>query len=133
MKNKPVLMLADVKKIAAAAEAEAIKNNWAVAIAILDDGGHPLGISRLDGATPLNVEVALAKARTSALSHRSSKMFEDRVAAGRLSMLNMPLLPLQGGLHIMVQGECVGSVGVSGVQSHEDEQVAKAGIDALGI
>ena len=133
MKNKPTLLLADVKKIAAAAETEAMKNNWIVAIAILDDGGHPLSIVRMDGATPLNVEVALAKARTSAMSRRSSKLFEDRVAAGRLSMLNMPLLPLQGGLPIMVQNECVGSVGVSGVQSQEDEQIAKAGIDALGI
>lgn len=132
MKNIPCLTLSDVKKIAAAAEAEAIKNKWVVAIVILDGGGHLLSVTRLDGATPLNVEVAIAKARTSALSHRSSKMFEDRVAAGRLSMLNMPLLPLQGGLPIVVQGECVGAVGVSGVQSHEDEQIAKAGIDALG-
>ncbi|MFM9968104.1 MAG: GlcG/HbpS family heme-binding protein [Burkholderiales bacterium] len=133
MKNKSMLTLGDVKKIVAAAEAEALKNNWVVAIAVLDDGGHPLAISRLDGATPLNVEVAMSKARTSALSGRSSKMFEDRVAAGRLSMLNMPLLPLQGGLPIIVDKQCIGSVGVSGVQSQEDEQIAKAGIDSLGI
>jgi glc operon protein GlcG len=133
MRTKPALALDDVKKITAAAEAEAIKNKWNVAIAILDDGGHLLGFIRMDGATPANAEIAIEKARTAAVSRRSSKMWEDRVAGGRMSMLKMPVLPVQGGVPIMVSGECVGSVGVSGVQSHEDEQVAQAGIDALNV
>lgn len=133
MRARPALTLADVKKIAAAAEAEAIKNKWSVAIAVLDDGGHLLGFIRMDGATPANAEIAVEKARTAAVSRRSSKMWEERVAGGRLSMLKMPVLPVQGGLPIMVTGECVGAVGVSGVQSHEDEQIAQAGIDALNV
>lgn len=133
MRTKPCLTLADVKKIAAAAEAEAVKHGWNVAIAILDDGGHLLGFLRMDGATPANAEIAVEKARTAAVSRRSSKAWEERVAGGRLAMLKMPVLPVQGGLPIMVQGECVGGIGVSGVQSHEDEQIAQAGIDALGV
>ncbi len=133
MKTKSVLTLADVKKISAAAEAEAIKNNWVVAIAIYDDGAHPLSLTRMDGATLFNVDVAMEKARTAAMARRSTKILEDRIAAGRLSMLSMPMLPVQGGLPIMSGDECLGSVGVSGVQSHEDEQIAKAGIDALGL
>ena len=131
MKTRAVLAQEDCLKIMAAAEAEARRNNWIVAIAILDDGGHLLHFSRMDGATPANADIAVQKARTSALSRRPSKMWEDRVAAGRLSMLKMPLLPVQGGLPILVDGHCVGAVGVSGVQSHEDEQIAQAGISAL--
>ncbi len=131
MRTKPALTLDDVKKIAAAAEAEALKQHWNVAIAILDDGGHLLGFSRMDGATPANGQIAMEKAHTAAYSRRASKTWEERVAGGRLSMLKMPLLPVQGGLPIMVGGDCVGAVGVSGVQSHEDEQIAQAGIDAL--
>jgi uncharacterized protein GlcG (DUF336 family) len=133
MRNRPTLTLADVKKIAAAAEAEAIKNKWNVAIAILDDGGHLLGFIRMDGATPANAEIALQKAHTAAMSRRSSKVWEDRIAGGRMSMLKMPVLPVQGGLPIMSGSECVGGIGVSGVQSHEDEQIAQAGIDALNV
>lgn len=132
MKTRPCLSLADVKKLADAAEAEAIRNNWNVAIAILDDGGHLLGFLRMDGATPANAAIALEKGRTAALSRRSSGSWEDRVKGGRTSMLKMPgILPVQGGLPIVVDGTCVGGVGVSGVQSHEDEQIAQAGIDAL--
>lgn len=132
MKTRPCLSLADVKKLADAAEAEAVRNNWNVAIAILDDGGHLLGFLRMDGATPANAAIALEKGRTAALSRRSSGSWEDRVKGGRTSMLKMPgILPVQGGLPIVVEGTCVGGVGVSGVQSHEDEQIAQAGIDAL--
>ena len=132
MKNRPMLTLDDCRKIAAAAEAEALKNNWNVCIAILDDGGHLLHLARMDGATPANAEIAVLKARTAALTRRSSKMWEDRVAAGRLVMMKMPVLPVQGGVPILHQGECVGAVGVSGVQSHEDEQIANAGAAVLG-
>lgn len=131
MKTRPMLTLDDCRKISAAAEAEAVKNKWNVAIVILDDGGHLLHMVRMDGATPANAEIATQKARTSALTRRSSKMWEDRVAAGRLAMLKMPLLPVQGGLAIMADGVCVGGIGVSGVQSHEDEQICQAGIDVL--
>ena len=133
MKTRPALELDDVKKILAAAEAEALKNKWNVAIAVLDDGGHLLGFVRMDGATPANTEIATQKGRTAAVSRRPSKAWEDRVAGGRLSMLAMPVLPVQGGLPIFVQGECVGGIGVSGVQSHEDEQIAQAGIDAVAV
>ena len=132
MKTKPCLTLEDCRKIGAACEAEARKNKWNVAIAILDDGGHPLWLERMDGATPANTEIAIGKARTAAVTRRTTKTWEDRIAGGRLAMLGMPVLPVQGGVPIMVQNECVGAVGVSGVQSHEDEQIASAGIAALG-
>jgi len=132
MKTKPCLTLEDCKKIGAACEAEARKNNWNVVIAILDDGGHLLWLARMDGATPANAEIAIGKARTAAVSRRSTKVWEDRISGGRLSMLGMPILPVQGGVPILHEGQCVGAVGVSGVQSHEDEQIANAGIAALG-
>jgi len=131
MKTKPCLSLEDCKKIGAACEAEARKNNWNVVIAILDDGGHLLWLARMDGATPANAEIALGKARTAAVTRRSTKTWEDRISGGRLSMLAMPVLPVQGGMPIMHEGQCVGAVGVSGVQSHEDEQIAIAGIAPL--
>jgi glc operon protein GlcG len=132
VKTKPCLTLDDCKKIAAACEAEARKNNWNVVIAIFDDGGHILWLERMDGATPANAEIAIEKGRSAAVSRRSTKTWEDRIAAGRTALLKMPVLPVQGGLPILVGGECVGAVGVSGVQSHEDEQIAGAGIAALG-
>ena len=131
MKSRPSLTLEDCKKMGAACEAEARKNNWNVAIAILDDGGHPLWVARMDGATPANVEIAIGKGRTAAVTRRSTKTWEDRIAGGRLSMLGMPVLPVQGGIPLVVEGTCVGAIGVSGVQSHEDEQIANAGAAAL--
>ena len=126
-----MLTLEDCRKISAAAQAEAVKNKWIVCIAILDDGGHLLHLERMDGATPANAEIAVEKARTAALTRRTSKAWEDRITAGRLSMLKMPVLPVQGGVPILVEGVCVGAVGVSGVQSHEDEQIAEAGIKTI--
>jgi glc operon protein GlcG len=131
MKNRPELTLDDCRKMSAAAEAEAKRSDWNVAIAILDDGGHLLHLVRMDGATPANAAIAVEKARTAATTRRPSKMWEERVAGGRLSMLKMPVLPVQGGLPIMVDGCCVGGIGASGVASHEDEQIVQAGIDAL--
>jgi uncharacterized protein GlcG (DUF336 family) len=131
--SKPCLTLDDCKKIGAASEAEARKNKWNVTIAILDDGGHLLWLERMDGATPFNAQVAIEKGRSAAISRRSTKNWEDRVAGGRLAMLGMPVLSVQGGVPIVIQNECVGAVGVSGVQSHEDEQIANAGIAALGL
>ena len=132
MKTKPCLIHADVQKILAAAEAEATKHSWAVVIAVSDDGGHLMGLAKLDGATPGNVDIAIGKGRTAAMTRRPSKGWEERIAAGRIGMLSLGFTAVQGGLPIMVLGECVGAVGVSGVQSHEDEQIAQAGIDALG-
>jgi len=132
MKMRPMLTLEDCKKISGAAEAEAKKNNWNVCIAVLDDGGHLLHLVRMDGATPANSRIAIEKGRTAAESRRSSAMWEERIKAGRTAMLGMPgITPVQGGLPIVVDGQCVGGVGVSGVQSHEDEQIAKAGIDTV--
>jgi uncharacterized protein GlcG (DUF336 family) len=103
-----------------------------VSIAILDDGGHLLHFARMDGASPASVAISVEKARTAALTRRTSGMWEERIKQGRTSMLKMPgILPVQGGVPIIVEGTCVGAVGVSGVQSHEDEQIAQAGIDAL--
>ena len=131
MRTRPELTLDDCRKMSAAAEAEARRNNWNVVIAILDDGGHLLHLVRMDGATPANSAIAVEKARTAATTRRSSKSWEERIAGGRTSMLKMPVLPVQGGLPIMVDGTCVGGIGASGVQSHEDEQIVQAGIDAL--
>jgi uncharacterized protein GlcG (DUF336 family) len=133
MKTRPMLTLDDCKKISAAAEAEARKNNWNVAIAILDDGGHLLHLVRMDGATPANSRISIAKGVTAAETRRSTAMWEERIKGGRHAMLKMPnITPVQGGLPIVIDGHCIGAVGVSGVQSHEDEQIAKAGIDTLG-
>jgi len=134
MKTKPMLTLEDVKKIAAAAEAEALAHNWNVVIAICDDGGHPLWLQRLDGAAPLSSHIALAKARTAALGRRESKIYEDMINNGRVSFARAPELEgmLEGGVPIVVEGHYVGAVGVSGVKSAEDAQIAKAGIAALG-
>ena len=131
MKSRPSLTLDDCRKISAAAEAEARKNNWNVCIAILDDGGHLLHLVRMDGATPANARIAQEKGRTAAETRRSTATWQERVGK-RVELLRMPgVTPVQGGLPIMVEGVCVGAVGISGVQSHEDEQIAAAGIKAL--
>jgi len=132
MKTRLALTLDDCLKVSAAAEAEARRNSWNVAIAILDDGGHLLHFIRMEGATPANAAIAVDKARTAATSRRASGMWEKLVADGRTGMLNMPgILPVQGGLPIIADGGCVGGIGVSGVQSQQDDQIAQAGIDAL--
>lgn len=135
MKNKAVLELADVKAVAAAAEAEALKNNWAVAIAIVDDGGHLLWLQRLDGTPAVSAHIAPAKAHTAALGRRESKVYEDVINQGRSSFLSAPAIQgmLEGGVPIIKDGQCIGAVGVSGVKSSEDAQIAKAGIAALGL
>jgi uncharacterized protein GlcG (DUF336 family) len=134
MQSKPVLTLDDVKKIAAAAEAEAKANNWAVTISIADDGGNLLWLARLDGAAPISASISPAKARTAALGRRETKIYEDMINNGRFSFITAPNLEgmLEGGVPILVNGQCVGAVGVSGVKSSEDAQIAKVGIAALG-
>lgn len=135
MKTKHELELADVKAIAAAAEAEALKNKWAVSIAIVDDGGHLLWLQRLDGAAAISAQIAPSKANTAALGRRDSKVYEDIVNGGRVSFLSAPGLSglLEGGVPIVKDGQVLGAVGVSGVKSHEDVQVARAGIAAIGL
>ena len=135
MKTKSVLEIADVKAIAAAAEAEALKNNWAVTIAIVDDGGHLLWLQRLDGAPPLSAHIGPAKAKTAALGRRESKVYEDIINGGRTAFLTVPEIHglLEGGVPIMKDGQCIGAVGVSGVKSNEDVQIGKAGIAAIGL
>ncbi len=135
MIQKFSLELADIKTIAAAAEAEALKNNWAVTIAIVDDGGHLLWLQRLDGAAAISAHIAPAKAHTAALGRRESKVYEDVINGGRASFLSAPDVKgmLEGGVPIMKNGQCLGAVGVSGVKSPEDAQVAKVGIAALGL
>ena len=135
MKTRSSLELSDVKKIAAAAEAEAMANNWAVTIAIADEGGHLLHLQRLDGAPPVSAHIAPAKAHTAALGRRESKVYEDVINGGRTSFLSAPAIQglLEGGVPIMKDGFCLGAVGVSGVKSSEDAQIAKAGIAAIGL
>ena len=135
MKTKPTLELADVKAIAAAAEAEALKNQWAVAIAVVDDGGHVLWLQRLDGAAAISAQIAPAKAQTAALGRRESRLYEEMINGGRVSFLSAPQLQglLEGGVPIVKDGQCLGAVGVSGVKSTEDAQIARAGIAALGL
>lgn len=131
MKQKNYLTLADVKIIAAACENEASKQGWATSIAIADDGGHLLWLQRLDNAPLTSINIATGKARTSALGRRPSKFYEDVVASGRNAFLSLPghLAMIEGGEAIIVNGECVGAVGVSGVKSAEDAQIARAGIE----
>ena|SRR5215472_12877436 len=132
MRTKPCLTSSDVKKLLAASEAEAAKNKWAVAIAVVDDGGFLLGFTRMDGAQPISAEVAVGKARTSAVTGRPSKFFEDRVKE-RPAFVSFPAgFLIQGGVPLLHDNERVGAIGVSGVQSHEDEQIAQAGAGALG-
>ena len=135
MKSKTMLENVDIKVIAAAAEAEALKNKWAVTIAIVDDGGHLLHLQRLDGAAPVSAHIAPAKANTAAMGQRESKIYEDVINGGRTAFLSAPYLQgmLEGGVPIIKDGQCIGAVGVSGVKSSEDVQVARAGIAAIGL
>jgi uncharacterized protein GlcG (DUF336 family) len=105
-----------------------------VSIAVVDDGGHLLWLQRLDGAAPISAQIAPAKARTAAVGRRESRVYEEMINQGRVSFLSAPSLEglLEGGVPIVVDGHCVGAVGVSGVKSSEDAQTARAGIAALG-
>ena len=133
MQSKPFLAIDDARRIAAAAEAEAVKNHWAVAIAVVDDGGHLLWLQRLDGAAPISAQIAPAKARTAALGRRESRLYEEMINGARTAFLSAPGLEgmLEGGVPVLRDGHCLGAVGVSGVKSSEDVQIARAGIAAL--
>lgn len=135
MNTKPFLTTDDARAIATAAETEARRNGWAVTIAVVDDGGHLLWLQRLDKAAPLSSYIAPEKARTAALGRRETKSYEDMINGGRYSFLSAPKIEamLEGGVPIVVDGHCVGAVGVSGVKSSEDVQIATAGIAALKL
>ena len=129
MRTKPALTAEDCKTIAAAAEAEARRKGWAVAIAILDDGAHLLHLHRMDGTSPHTAEVSQRKARTAALTRQATKVSEDRLK-NRMGFLSVSgFVPLQGGVPITWQGQCVGGIGISGGPTPEvDEQIAAAGL-----
>jgi uncharacterized protein GlcG (DUF336 family) len=130
--EKKVLTLEAAKKAAAAAEAEAAKNKWTVVVAIVDDGGHLVYLSRIDGTQTGSIDVAIRKARTAQAFKRPTKVFEDAIAGGRTALLGLEgIVPLEGGVPIVVGGQLVGAIGVSGVTSQQDGVVAKAGADAL--
>jgi glc operon protein GlcG len=131
MRTKHALTVADAKRMLAACEAEAASNNWAVSISVVDDGGFLLGFLRMDGAPAISGEVSIGKARTSAMTGRPSKFFEDRVKE-RPAFVTFSGVLIQGGVPLLHDNQCVGAIGVSGVQSHEDELIAHAGASALG-
>lgn len=132
MLTKSVLTVAESTKILEAARAEAERNQWAVTIAVVDDGGHPLATLRLDGCAPIGSYIAVDKARTAALGRRESKQYEDMINGGRTAFLSAPLSgALEGGVPVIVNGQVVGAVGVSGVKADQDAQVAKAGAAAV--
>ena len=135
MKNKAVLEAQDVQVVLNAAQAHAQEKNWPVTICVVDDGGHLQGLIRMDGAAPISAQIAPAKARTAALGRKESKVFEEVINQGRYAFLSAPTLEgmLEGGVPIVAQGEIVGAVGVSGVKSPEDAEIARAGIAALNV
>ena len=132
MKMKPVISLSEAKIIAEAAAKEAMVNNWNVVIAIVDDAGLVIYLERLDGAQPASCDIALSKARAAALFRRPTKTLEELVTNGRNALLSLPHnTPVEGGLPLLYQGQVIGAIGISGVQSHQDGLIAKAGVDAL--
>jgi glc operon protein GlcG len=133
MPSKPFLNHSQVQTMMAACIAEAQANQWAVCISVVDDGGHLLALTRLDGAAPVASHISPAKARTAALGRRETKVYEDMINGGRTSFLSAPFIDgmLEGGVPVMLEGHCVGAIGVSGVKSAEDAQIARAGIAAL--
>ncbi len=133
MKLKKCLTSVDVKNIIRSAENEALKNNWSVTIAVVDDGGHLMALQRLDGAAPLSSYISIAKAKTASLGQKETKIFEDMINNGRFAFLSVPYVDgtLEGGVPIIIDGICIGAVGVSGVKSDQDVQVARVGIKVL--
>lgn len=132
MKSRVALEAQDVEAALEAAKAEAVKNSWIVSIAIVDDGGHPLGFLRLTDASPMTAQISFGKARTAAISRRESKFYEDIVKNGRIAFLSVSdLTSIEGGVPVIVGGQCVGAIGVSGVKSDQDAQIAYAGVQAI--
>ncbi len=133
MRTKPSLTASDAQKIAAACKVEAEKNAWKVSIAVVDEGGYLLHFERMDGVSLPSIDIAIGKGRTAALSKTATKILEDTVKE-RPAMLSFPgRVPVQGGVALFYEGECVGGIGVSGVKSPEDEQIAIAGSRVFSI
>ena len=132
MKQKPYLTKADVDVLLQAANDFAEKNQFAVSIAVVDDGGHLLGFTRRDDCPVVSASIAQEKARSSALGRKESKAYEDMINGGRIAYLSVPVLQgmLEGGVNIVHDGQTIGAIGVSGVKSNQDAEVAKAGIAA---
>ena len=132
MTGKPVLTLDDAKRIASAAENEALRNEWKVVIAIVDDGGHLLYLQRSHDTQFGSLELAIAKAHAAVAFQRPTKVSEDAVLSGRLIHLALPgVIPAEGGVPLLHDGQVVGGLGISGVRSFQDGQIAQAGVDAL--
>ena len=132
MNNKLILTLDDAKIITAAAESEARRNDWPVVIAIVDDGAHLLHLLRLDNTQFGSIDVAIQKARTAIAFRRPTKVWEEHISDGRMRYLGLPgTLPIEGGQPIAVNGQFIGAIGVSGVRSNQDAQIAQAGLDSL--
>lgn len=130
--TKKAMTLEVAKKIAAAAEAEAKKNGWNVVISVVDDGAHLMYLERMDGTQVGSVEISQMKARTAIKMKRPTKLLEDAIAGGRTAMVKLPdVLGIEGGLPLVVDGQFVGAIGVSGVTSVQDGQIAAAGVKAL--
>lgn len=130
--TRKVLTLGAAKKIAAAAEAEAVKNSWTVVIAIVDEGGNLVYLQKIDETQTASIEVAQAKARSAAMFKRPTKVFEDALVGGRQAILKLPgAMPVEGGLPLVADGKVIGAIGVSGVTSQQDGIIAAAGVKAL--
>ncbi len=133
IKEKPILGLAVVKKIIAAAEIEALKNSWPVVIAVVDDGGNLICLQRLDEAQYGSVELAIRKAQSAVAFKRPTKYWEEMLVAGQQRVLSFPgVLPSEGGIPLSYQNKIIGAIGVSGVRASEDGQIARAGAAVLG-
>jgi len=131
VKARLALEVEDVQAALDAAKAEAGKNGWIVSISVVDDGAHPLGFIRLSDAPPITAQISYGKARTAALARRESKFYEETIKNGRAAFLSVDLTSLEGGVPVMVDGQCVGAIGVSGVKSDQDAQIANAGVQAI--
>ncbi len=131
--TKKVLTLEAARKLTEAVAAEAKKNNWTMVTAVVDDGGHLVCLERMDNAQIGSIEVATQKARTAISFKRTTKTFEDRTLGGRTVLLGLPgVIPIEGGVPIIVDGQYIGAIGVSGGSSEQDGIAAKAALDALG-
>ncbi len=132
MKMKPVLTAQDVQAILDAASKHALAQGWNVTISVVDDGGHLLGLLRLDGAAPMTATVSPGKARVAALGRRESGLYEKSINEGRTAFLSVPMdTMLEGAVPVLIDGQVVGAVGVSGVKSTQDVEIARAGVAAI--
>jgi uncharacterized protein GlcG (DUF336 family) len=131
--TKKVLTLEAAKQMAAAAKQEAEKNNWKMVICVVDDGGHLIYLERMDGTQVASVQVAQDKAVSAARFKRPTKAFEEAVAGGRMVVMKLSgAIPVEGGVPIVVEGELIGAIGVSGGTGAQDGQVAAAGVELVG-